>query len=211
MVNKRKLRDLEGLVLPDLPEEPQLYIQNEQEVALTKRASKIRDGLDCDLEKLYGSKHPLAERRKYAEKIMASISESDLAVLTADYTFNKIRMRDLIFNFYKQSFPKSAHGDLSNRVLWFLIEMDHLGYASVIEDNEWNFNRNEGDPDFDDYKWWGRVEALIKKDYPDGIFTEVTFKKLESWIDNKLSEEIGKYYREHPEEHKKLLESLKCD
>ena len=48
MVNKRKLRELEGMVLPDHPKPATLYISDEREVVLSQRAKAIRKRLDSN-------------------------------------------------------------------------------------------------------------------------------------------------------------------
>jgi hypothetical protein len=49
--------------------------------------------------------------------------------------------------------------------------------AKAIEDSEWNFNRNEEDPAFDDFKWWDDLEAKIRSYYPDGVITKESYEK----------------------------------
>lgn len=204
----RKIKQLEKSVLGDLPDEPKLYISNDAEIALYKKADKIRSGLDCDEDRLFSPKYTLKDRKAYAVELMNKISDSDYSILNQDYMFNKIRLRDLMFNFFKDRFPKVAYDELNTRIMWFLTEMEHLGYREMVIDDEWNFNRDEDDPDFDDFAWWARVDALIKEEYPDGIFTQKTFENMRDWFDTKLSERIGQYYREHPEEHKKLMDTV---
>ena len=208
MVNKRKLRELEDMVLPDLPEPPRIYKDNEQEIALSKKADKIRDRLEVEAEKLFNGNLTLKERTAYGREVLDSLTPEDKLVLTTDYNFNRIRLRDLIYEFFKIRFPTVAHSDLNNRIMWFLTEMDNLAFQEIIIDSEWTHNRNEDDSDFDDFAWWDHVEGLLKEEFPDGVFTEATYKKMEEWMDAKMSEFIGQYYREHPEEHKRLMESL---
>jgi hypothetical protein len=94
------------------------------------------------------------------------------------------------------------------RVLWFFREMQKLNHACLIEDFEWNNNRNEDDPAFDDYAWWEAVEAKIKAKYPAGVFTEKSFEEFEGFHDEFISRKIREYYEEHPEEREALINGL---
>jgi hypothetical protein len=86
--------------------------------------------------------------------------------------------------------------------------MDKLLISESITDSEWAHNRDEDSPDFDDFKWWERVDNMIKVEFPEGIFTEESYKKLEDEIDRKRSEYIKQYWIEHPEQKKQFFEAL---
>jgi hypothetical protein len=78
----------------------------------------------------------------------------------------------LVYQFFVDQTPKMHDLDLWMRIVWFFGELDKFKVATAIEDSEWNFNRNEDDPDFDDYKWWDDLDKKIKLYYPNGVFTE---------------------------------------
>ena len=94
------------------------------------------------------------------------------------------------------------------RVLWFFHEMQKLSNACTIEDFEWNNNRNEDDPAFDDDSWWDAVDAKIRAVYPEGVFTEKSFKEYERLHDEFIARKIREHFEAHPEERMALTISL---
>ena len=91
------------------------------------------------------------------------------------------------------------------RVIWFFNEMQKFNNACLIEDFEWNNNRDEDDPSFDDYAWWYTLDAKIKEIYPDGVFTEKSFEEFERLQDEFIARKIKEYYDAHPEEREALI------
>ena len=94
------------------------------------------------------------------------------------------------------------------RVLWFFHEMQKFNHDCLIEDYEYNNNRNEDDPAFDDYAWWDAVDAKIKAMYPEGVFTEKSFEEFERFRDEFTARKIREYYEAHPEERAALINGL---
>ena len=86
--------------------------------------------------------------------------------------------------------------------------MQKFNHACLIEDFEWNNNRNEDDPAFDDSAWWDAVDAKIKAIYPEGVFTEKSFEEFERFHDEFVARKIREYYEAHPEEREALINSL---
>jgi len=86
--------------------------------------------------------------------------------------------------------------------------MQKLVTARVIEASEWNFNRDEDDPGFDDFEWWASVEAKIRKVYPKGIFTKESYEAVRDYFDEKESEAIREYWKAYPKEFEKITKRL---
>ena len=105
-------------------------------------------------------------------------------------------------------FPKIHYKEVTERIVWFFEDMQKLVTARAIEDSEWNFNRNEDDPGFDDFKWWDSVEAKIRKVYPKGVFTKESYEAVRDYFDEKESEFIREYWKAHPEEFKEYIEQI---
>jgi hypothetical protein len=93
--------------------------------------------------------------------------------------------------------------------MWFFHEMQKFNHDCLIEDYEYNNNRNEDDPAFDDYAWWDAVDAKIKAIYPEGVFTEKSFEAFEGFHDEFISRKIREYYEMHPEEREALVNGSK--
>lgn len=94
------------------------------------------------------------------------------------------------------------------RVLWFFSEMQKFNHTCLIEDFEWNNNRNEDNPDFDDFAWWDALDAKIKAVYPEGVFSEKSFQEIERLQDELLASKIKEYYDAHPAEREALINGL---
>jgi hypothetical protein len=86
--------------------------------------------------------------------------------------------------------------------------MQKFNHANLIEDYEWNNNRNEEDPNFDDNAWWEALESKVKAEYPEGIFTEKSFEEFKRSHDEFVSRKIKEYYDVHPEEREALVNGL---
>jgi hypothetical protein len=113
----------------------------------------------------------------------------------------------LVYKWFAAAYPKGEDSRVMLRVLWFFHEMQKLNHACLIEDFEWNNNRNEDDPAFDDYAWWDALDAKIKAIYPEGVFTEKSFEEIERLQDECLSRKIKEYYDMHPMEREALINS----
>lgn len=50
----------------------------------------------------------------------------------------------------------------------FFIEILKFNPVCLFEDYEWNHNRNEDDPAFDDFVLWDAIEAKKLELYPEG-------------------------------------------
>ena len=105
-------------------------------------------------------------------------------------------------------FPKIHYKEVTERIVWFFEDMQKLVNARAIEDSEWNFNRDEDDPEFDDFKWWDGVEVKIRGFYPDGVFTEKSYEVVRDYFDEKELKVMREYWKAHPEEFKKYMEQI---
>jgi len=102
-------------------------------------------------------------------------------------------IRIIQHNFFGARASQANNRELWERIVWFFEQVDNWKVAIAIEDSEWNFNRNEEDPDFDDFKWWDYLEAKIRSYYPDGVFTKESYEKVRDFFDEKESEVIREY------------------
>ena len=139
---------------------------------------------------------------------MSDLTEEERTILNNSATFNRFRLMRLIFLMYKNSVPKHHRSDLMNLIVWFTQDLDKFVNAKAIEDSEWNFNRNEEDPDFDDYEWWDSVEAKIRKVYPTGVFTEESYEEVRDYFDRQFTRFLCDYWKEHLEEFKVYMEQI---
>ena len=209
VLNNKKLRELEDNVLPDFPEEALIHITDDKEILLFDKASEIRDRLYPEVKALMDNeKLTFDERLKTAQQIYSDLTPYETAILTKDFEFCVLRLKDLILKFFEPQFPKASRDTVNLRILWFFREMDKLFISESITDSEFRLNRDEDSPDFDDFKWWERVDNKIKTDFPEGIFTEESYKQLEEETDRRYSEHIKQYWIDHPEEKEAFFEAL---
>jgi hypothetical protein len=200
-VNK-KLHELENNVLPKLPEEATIYIKNEAEIELSRNAQAIRNMLP-DVSNIWTNpKLTLQEKEEKTTAIYQELSPKQKLILSKDTAFMARRIRDLVVTYFKTSFPENNEKPFL-RVEWFFKEMDKLAHAEHIIDSEWSHNRDEDNPDFDDFAWWNQVDLKIKELYPEGIFTEDSWNKTREFYDKMLSEYMFQYWKAHPEEFEK--------
>ena len=206
-INK-KLNELENNVLPELPGQATIYIKSEAEIELSRNAQAIRNMLP-DVSNIW--KNPnltLQEKEEKTTSIYQELSPKQKLILSKDTAFMTRRMRDLVVSYFKTSFPVNSEEPFL-RVEWFFTKMDKLAHAQHVIDSEWNHNRDEDKPDFDDFAWWARVDLKIKELYPEGIFTEESWNKTRELYDKIQSEYMVQYWQAHPEEFDKILNQLK--
>jgi hypothetical protein len=86
--------------------------------------------------------------------------------------------------------------------------MQKFNNACLIEDFEWNNNRNEDDPAFNDFAWWDALDTKIKAIYPVGVFSEKSFEEFERLHDEFLARKMKEYYDAHPLEREALFHGL---
>ena len=205
MVNKRKLRELEGMVLPDHPEPATLYISDEREIALSQKATAIRKSLDVN--PLQDETLTLDQKIEAGQKLYSSLTVAQQEIVTKDTEFMRDRMRSIIEGYYIPTFPKN-NSVVRLRICWFLREMDKLAYYEHLEESEFRYNRNEDAPEFNDFAWWDNFNAKAKELFPDGVFTEESYTKLRNWFDIEEGKFIVQYWKEHPEEYKQTIKEI---
>lgn len=207
----RKLRELESNILefPPKDEDITLQIGNVDEQLLHDRAHKIRATIKEDAQTIIESGKSPEQQNEEAKHLLTQLSEEENAILEQSYDFLSYRPERLIYLWFVAAYPKGEDAHVMLRVLWFFNEMKKFNNTCLIEDFEWNNNRNEDDPTFDDNAWWDMVDAKIKALYPSGVFTEKSFEEYERLHDEFLTHKISEYYDTHPAEREALIDSSK--
>ena len=209
-VLSRKLHDLESNILDFPPEDDDimLHVGNLDEQLLHDRAQKIRATVKDDAQAIIDSGSSAEQQNEAAKRVLSKLSAEENAILEKSQEFMSYRMERLVYKWFAAAYPRGEDRRAMLRVLWFFREMQKLNHACLIEDFEWNNNRNEDDPAFDDYAWWDAVEAKIKATYPEGVFTEKSFEEFEGFHDEFVASKIREYYEAHPEERAAFIQGL---
>jgi hypothetical protein len=205
----RKLYELEDNVLDFPPEDDdiRLYVGDSDEQLLHDRAQKIRAAFKDDAQAIIDSANSPEQQNEAAKQLLSRLTSEENAVLEQSHEFISYRLERLVYKWFAAAYPKGEDERVMLRVLWFFGEMQKFNHACLIEDYEWNNNRNEDDPAFDDYAWWDALDAKIKAIYPEGVFTEKSFEEIERLQDECLSRKIKEYYDMHPMEREALINS----
>jgi hypothetical protein len=206
-VLSRKLRELESNILDFPPEDDDimLHVGDLDEQLLHDRAQKIRATMKDDAQAIIDSGASAEQQNQAAKQLLSKLSAEENAILEQSSEFMTYRMERLVYKWFAAAYPKGEDERVMLRVLWFFREMQKLNYACLIEDFEWNNNRNEEDPAFDDFAWWDAIEAKIKTVYPDGVFTEKSFEEIERLRDEFIAQKIREHFETHPEERTALI------
>jgi hypothetical protein len=209
-VLSRKLYELEDNVLHFPPEDDDILIHvgDRDEQLLHDRAQKIRATLKDDAQAIIDSGKSPEQQNEAAKQLLSRLSAQEHAILEQSNEFMIYRLERLVYKWFAVAYPKCEDERVMLRVLWFFREMQKLNYACLIEDFEWNNNRNEDDAAFDDNAWWDAVDAKIRGFYPQGVFTEKSFQEIELLSDEFTTRKIREYYEEHPEEREALTKRL---
>jgi hypothetical protein len=205
----RKLHELEDNILHFPPESDDimLYVGDLDEQHLHDRAQKIRETMKDEAQAIIESGKSPELQNEAAKKLLSRLTDEENAILEQSHEFMSYRLQRLVYKWFAASYPKDQDECVMLRVLWFFREMQKLNHAYLIEDFEWNNNRNEDDPEFDDYAWWDAVDAKIKASYPEGVFTEKSFEEIERLHDEFIARKIREHYEAHPEERAALINS----
>ena len=205
----KKLHELEKNVVPDHPEPAKIYVENEAEIELNKKANRIRQNVNSDIMTVWhNDKLTLDEKQNETMKAFNELDEKEKQIVSKDTEFSIRRLQDLVIKYFEATFPHKSREPLL-RVTWFFNEMDKLGVAKYIEDSEWHHNRNEDDPEFDDFNWWDTFESKVQEKFPDGIFSEKSFENTEKLYDALVSKCMREYWQAHPEEFESLVNNTK--
>jgi len=204
----RKLNALEKNVLSNHPDPASIFVENEGEIELIKKANRIRQNLDVDILKIWHNDElRFEEKQKETVRAYNQLDEEEKRIVSKDTEFAVRRLQELLIRYFEGKFPNRSIEPLL-RVTWFFQEMDALAIAKFMEDSEWYHNRNEDDADFDDFEWWNRVDLKIKELYPEGIFTDESWNRTREFYDKILSEYMVQYWQAHPEEFEEIKEKI---
>lgn len=204
----RKLNELEKNVLPTHPDPAKIYIENKPERELSRQANRIRQNISVDVTEIWrNNKLTIDQKQEETIKIYNQLDEREKQILSKETDFLKRRLEDILISYFEVTFPYKSREPLL-RVTWFFNEMDKLALAKFIEDSEWYHNRNEDDPDFDDFEWWKNFEYKIGKIFPDGIFSTKSYEKNEELSDQILSRLMREYWQAHPKEFESLSKKV---
>jgi len=176
---KRKLNDLEQNVLK-LPEDDKIHliIDDSAEMRLHERANRIKEPLQKTVKEIiFSNKFTFEQQNAKAEELFKELSEAEKRIINESEKFIRFRLMRLLYKQFSPVFSKIHYKEVMQRIIWFFGEMQKLVNAKAIEDSEWNFNRNEDEAGFDDFKWWDNVEAKIRKVYPEGVFTKESYER----------------------------------
>jgi hypothetical protein len=207
----RKLHALEDNLLEFPPDDDDilLHVGDSDEYLLHDRAQKIRDAFKADATKIINDETLTFEKaNELSQQLINRISDDEKAILEQSYNFMSYRMERLVYKWFVAGYPKGDDRRVFLRVMWFFREMQKLNHVNQLEDAEWNTNRNEEDPAFDDNAWWDAVDAKKRELYPEGVFTEKSFEEFERLHDEFVSQKIKEYYDAHPEEREALINGL---
>ncbi len=206
----RKLHELEDNVLGFPPEDDDilLHIGNEDEQFLHDRAQRIRATMKDDAQAIIDSGESPEQQNEAAKQLLSRLTDGENAILEQSHEFMSYRVERLVYKWFAAAYQNGEDERVMLRVLWFFHEMQKFSHACLIEDFEWNNNRNGDDPKFDDYAWWDAVEAKIKTIYPEGVFTEKSFEDFKRSHDEFIARKIREYYEAHPEERTALINGL---
>ncbi len=207
----RKLYQLEANVLDFPPEDDDIFLHvgDLDENLLHERAQKIRASMKEDAQAIIDSGKSPEQQNEESKQLLRRLTDEQATILEKSYEFLIYRLERLVYMWFAAAYPKGEDRRVMLRVLWFFGEMKKFNHACLIEDFEWNNNRNEDDPAFDDYAWWDAVDAKIKALYPEGVFTEKSYEKYERLHDELLASKIREYYEAHPEEKKAIIQNMK--
>ena len=207
---RKKIFDLENNVLK-LPKDDKirLFIDDSAEMALHERAERIKSLYRDEIrEFLFSSNLTFAQIEANSQQMLEKIPKDELHIINESDRFVRYRLMRLIYYYFLDQTSEANSRELWERIVWFFEQVGDWKVAKAIEDSEWNFNRNENDPDFDDFKWWDNVEAKIREVYPNGIFTQESYDAVRDYFDEKESEAIRQYWNAHPEKFKKHMKQL---
>jgi hypothetical protein len=205
----RKLHELEENILDFPPEDDDimLHVGDLDEQLLHDRAMKIRATVKDDAQAIIDSGTSPEQQNQAVKQLLSRLTEEEKATLEQSSDFMTYRMERLVYKWFAATYPKGEDERVMLRVLWFFREMQKFNHSCLTEDFEWNNNRTEDDPAFDDFAWWDAVEAKIKAVYPEGVFTEKSFEEFERLHDEFIAGKIREYYEAHPTEREALISS----
>jgi hypothetical protein len=210
----RKLHELEKNEL-DFPEDDEifLHIGDADEIELHDHAQTIKETMRAEAEEIINNTDlTIEQQNEMSKQLLSRLTETERAILEQSSSFIEYRLKRLLYKHFAAGYPKGEDTRVMLRIMWFFREMDKLNYVNHLEDYEFEHNRNEEDPAFDDCAWWDALEAEKLKLFSEGVFTEKSYEAVEEEYDLHISRIIREYYEAHPEEWAALnrkIEELK--
>ena len=207
---RKKIFNLENNVLKlSKDDKIRLFIDDSMEMALHERAERIKSLYRDEIKEfLFNSNLTFAQIEANSQQMLEKIPKDELHVIIESDKFVHYRLMRLIYHYFVDQTSEANNRELWERIVWFFEQVDDWKVAKAIEESEWNFNRNENDPDFDDFKWWDNVERKIREVYPKGVFTQESYEAVRDYCDEIESEAIRQYWKAHPEKFKEHMKQL---
>jgi N-acetyl-gamma-glutamylphosphate reductase len=149
----KKLRALENNLL-ELPEDDDilLHIGDDDEQQLHEHARRIRDSLRVQAEEIINDTSlTLEQQNEMAKDVLSQLSEREIDILDESNKFLDYRLMRLVYKRFVSGYPHQKDDRVLMRVVWFFMEMEKQNHVNFFTDSEWEHNRNEDDPAFDDY------------------------------------------------------------
>ena len=104
-----------------------------------------------DVQAIIDSGASPEQQNEAAKQLLSRLSDEENAILEQSYEFMSYRLERLVYKLFVAGYAKGEDERVMIRVMWFFREMQKFNHACLIEDYEWNNNRNEDDSSFDDY------------------------------------------------------------
>jgi hypothetical protein len=207
----RRLHELEENEL-EFPEDDEIFLHvgDSDEVELHNRAQALRETMRADAEEIINNTDlTIEQQNEMSKQLLSRLTEREKAIVEQSSNFIEYRLKRLFYKHFAAGYPKGEDTRVMLRIMWFFREMDKLNYVNHLEDYEFEHNRNEEDPEFDDYAWWDALEAKKLKLFPEGVFTEKSYEAVEEEYDLHIARKIREYYEAHPGEREALINGFK--
>jgi hypothetical protein len=206
----RRLHELEENEL-EFPEDDEIFLHvgDSDEVELHNRAQALRETMRADAEEIINNTDlTIEQQNEMSKQLLSRLSEREKAIVEQSSNFIEYRLKRLLYKHFAAGYPKGEDTRVMLRIMWFFREMDKLNSVNHLEDYEFEHNRNEEDPSFDDFAWWDTLEAKKLKLFPEGVFTEKSYEAVEEEYDTHIARKIREYYEAHPGEREALINGL---
>ena len=167
----RKLHELEYNILDFPPEDDDimLHVGNLDEQLLHDSAQKIRSTVKDDAQAIIDSGTSPEQQNEAAKQLLSRLTDEENAILEQSHEFMSYRIERLVYKWFAAAYPKgSKTSELCLGFYGSSAKCRSLTTTCLIEDFEWNNNRNEDDPAFDDYRLVGRGRRQNKSNLSRG-------------------------------------------
>ena len=103
VINKRKLRQLEGMVLPHRPEPAMFYLSDGKEITLSQRSEQIKLNYRPQAKAIMDNETlTFEEKTRESMKLLNTMSESEKLILQKDNEFMLLRMVDILYKYFEE-------------------------------------------------------------------------------------------------------------